>query len=54
MKNLQRDKLRPGDPGALKVKEDGTIAAINGRAHRVVVLRERGIEVDQLPREILP
>jgi len=40
--------LRPGGPGALKVKPDGTI--MDGH-HRVYVLRERGVNVDALPRE---
>jgi hypothetical protein len=42
------DSLRPGGPGALKVKADGTI--MDGH-HRVYVLRERGVDVDALPRE---
>ncbi len=42
--------LRPGEPGALKVKQDGTI--MDGH-HRVYVLRERGVDVDALPRESL-
>ena len=42
--------LAPGEPGSLKVRLDGTI--IDGH-HRVEILRERGIDVDQLPREIL-
>jgi hypothetical protein len=42
--------LRPGEPGALKVKPDGTI--MNGH-HRIYVLRERGEDVDALPRESL-
>lgn len=40
--------LLPGNPGALKVKPDGTI--MDGH-HRVYVLRERGVDVDALPRE---
>jgi hypothetical protein len=40
--------LYPGESGALKVKEDGTI--MDGH-HRVFVLRERGVDVDALPRE---
>jgi hypothetical protein len=40
--------LRPGEPGALKAREDGTI--MEGH-HRVWVLRERGVDVDALPRE---
>lgn len=42
--------LCPGEPGALKVKPDGTI--MDGH-HRVYVLRERGVDVDALPREPL-
>jgi hypothetical protein len=42
--------LALGEPGALKVREDGTI--LDGH-HRVEILRSRGIDVDQLPREIL-
>jgi hypothetical protein len=42
--------LRPGESGALKVKPDGTI--MDGH-HRVYVLRERGVEIDALPRESL-
>lgn len=40
--------LHPGAPGALKVKADGTI--MDGH-HRIYVLRERGVDVDALPRE---
>jgi hypothetical protein len=40
--------LRPGAHEALRVKPDGTIA--NGNT-RVKVLRERGYDVDSLPRE---
>jgi hypothetical protein len=43
------DSLRPGEPGALKAKPDGTI--MDGH-HRAYVLRERGVDVDELPREI--
>lgn len=42
--------LRPGEPGALKAKPDGTI--MDGH-HRIYVLRERGVDVDGLPRELL-
>jgi hypothetical protein len=45
------ESLRPGGPGALKVKPDGTV--MDGH-HRLHVLRERGIDVDALPREALP
>ncbi len=42
--------LRPGQPGALKTRPDGTM--LDGH-HRIFVLRERGVEVDALPREII-
>ena len=42
--------LRPAEAGSLKVRPDGTI--MDGH-HRVHVLRERGLDVDALPREIL-
>ncbi len=40
--------LKPGQPGSLKTRPDGTI--LDGH-HRIAVLRSRGFEVDQLPRE---
>lgn len=42
--------LEPGEIGALKVRPDGTV--IDGH-HRITILRERGVDVDQLPREVL-
>ena len=42
--------LCPGQPGVLKVKQNGTI--MDGH-HRIKLLRERGINVDMLPREII-
>lgn len=42
--------LLPTEPGSLKVRPDGTIMDGN---HRVHVLRERGVNVDDLPRESL-
>jgi hypothetical protein len=45
------ESLRPGRPGALRARPDGTL--LEGH-HRIVVLRERGIDVDALPREVLP
>lgn len=42
--------LRPGESGALKTKPDGTI--MDGH-HRLYVLRERGVEIEALPRELL-
>jgi hypothetical protein len=44
------ESLRPGAEGALKVRGDGTI--MDGH-HRVQVLRERGVDVDSLPRELV-
>ena len=45
------DSLRPGQIGALKARADGTV--LDGH-HRIKVLRERGIAVDALPREVIP
>ena len=45
------DSLRPGQPEALRVRPDGTM--MNGN-HRIKILRERGVDVDALPREIIP
>jgi len=45
------ESLRPGTPGALKTRPDGTV--LDGH-HRIVVLRERAVSVDALPREVLP
>jgi len=42
--------LAPGQLGALKTRPDGTV--IDGH-HRISVLRDRGVAVDQLPREVL-
>ena len=43
--------LQPGTLAALKVKPDGRIMDGNTR---IKVLEERGVEVNNLPREILP
>ncbi len=43
------ESLSPGQEGALKVKRDGTM--VDGH-HRIKVLRDRGVDVDALPREI--
>ena len=40
--------LLPGKTGALKTRADGTIMDGN---HRIAVLRQRGVDVDALPRE---
>jgi hypothetical protein len=45
------DSLCPRQSGALKARIDGTV--LEGH-QRLVVLRERGIDVDALPREIVP
>ncbi len=42
--------LALGQAGALKVKPDGTI--MDGH-HRIKVLRERDVDVDALPREVV-
>ena len=44
------DSLRPGQSGSLKARPDGTI--LDGH-HRIKVLRERSIDVETLPREII-
>lgn len=43
------ESLRPGEPGALRTRLDGTV--LEGH-HRLVVLRERGVNIDALPREV--
>ncbi len=45
------ESLRPGQPGALKARADGTV--LEGH-HRLAVLRERGVDIDVLPRELIP
>ena len=45
------DSLQPGQPGALKVRPDGTV--IDGH-HRLKILYDRGIDIEAFPREILP
>ena len=45
------ESLRPGQIGALMTRADGTV--LEGH-HRLAVLRERGIDVDALPREVRP
>jgi len=45
------DSLKPGQPGSLKVRPDGTL--IEGH-HRIKILRDRGVDVDSLPPEIIP
>lgn len=43
------ESLKPEKTGALKTKADGTI--MDGH-HRITILRERGVDVEKLPREI--
>lgn len=45
------ESLRPGQSGALRAKADGTV--LEGH-HRLAVLRERGVDIDTLPRELFP
>ena len=45
------DSLKPGQQGSLKVRSDGTI--VDGH-HRIKILRDRGVDVDSLPHEIIP
>lgn len=44
------DSLSPGQPGSLKARPDGTM--IEGH-HRIRILRDRRVDVDSLPREIV-
>jgi hypothetical protein len=45
------DSLAPGGTESLKVRPNGTV--LNGN-HRIQVLRNRGVYLDRLPREIVP
>jgi len=45
------DSLKPGQSGSLKTRPDGTM--VDGH-HRIKVLRDRGVAVDDLPREVIP
>jgi hypothetical protein len=42
--------LLPGETGSLKVRPDGTV--MDGH-HRLTILRQRGVDVDALPRELI-
>ena len=46
-----KHSLKQGQKHSLKTRPDGTI--IDGN-HRIHVLRERGVNVEALPREIIP
>ena len=41
----------PISQGSLKVRPEGTI--LDGH-HRIKILRDRGVDVDSLPRELIP
>jgi len=45
------DSLKPGQSGSLKAKPDGTM--IDGH-RRIKILQDRGVDVNSLPREIIP
>ena len=45
------ESLAPGQEHCLKTRQDGTM--LDGH-HRIYVLRSRGIDVDRLPREVVP
>jgi hypothetical protein len=42
--------LVPGRPDCLKTWRDGTI--LDGH-HRIYILRQRGVDVDNLPRDVI-
>lgn len=44
------NSLQPDRTGSLKARADGTM--IDGH-HRIAILRERGVNVDSLPSEII-
>ena len=44
------ESLLPGFPNCLKTRPDGTI--LEGH-HRIHILRQRGVDVDNLPREVI-
>jgi len=45
-----KETLLPGGTHSLKARTDGTV--LDGH-HRIRILRDRGIDVDSLPREIV-
>ncbi|MGD0698129.1 MAG: hypothetical protein ABSB82_25215 [Terriglobia bacterium] len=45
-----RKTLLPGQPASLKARPDGTV--LDGH-HRIKILRDRGFDVDALPREVI-
>jgi len=47
---ILEQSVLPGQPHCLKARPDGTI--LDGH-HRLYILRKRGINVDELPRDII-
>lgn len=45
------ESLKPGLRDSLKTRPDGTM--VDGH-HRIKILRDRGVDVDGLPREVVP
>jgi hypothetical protein len=45
------ESLKPGQPCSLKARADGTM--IDGH-HRRRILRDRAVDVNALPREVVP
>jgi len=46
-----KQTLLPGGTHSLKARSDGTLLEVH---HRIRILRNRGIDVDSMPREIIP
>jgi hypothetical protein len=44
------ESLKRGKTGSLKARPNGTM--VDGH-HRIKILRDRGVDVDSLPREII-
>lgn len=45
-----KQTLLPGQPASLKIRPDGTV--LDGH-HRIKILRDRGVDVNALPRELI-
>jgi hypothetical protein len=48
--DVLKDSLLPGQRDSLKVRADGTVLAGH---HRIYILKERGENIDGLPRQIM-
>lgn len=48
--DVLRNSLLPGQKDSLKTRTDGTI--LDGH-HRIYILRQRGVDVDASPREVI-